>query len=395
MEDENRINWLGLFIKIVIIFIFALIIVWLVVKIIGRNKLSDTFKNNINNMESVAVEYFKGEDLPLSKGQSKKITLQEMIDKDLILSINKDNSSVCDTKNSYSKITRQKDKYKLETTLKCGKEKDTITRDFSLKDCKNCNKSTSSNNTTNTKKEENKDSSSSQADNKVDESKDNSNNTAKTTYYEYVKETTAYSNWARGNITGDNIENKYEYYKIAKDTYYTLGYIKENEIGKTINYTVKLDKVPNDKYYFTTIEDSKYYTAADESKYTSANNVSLVKRKKDTNSDISKYSLGESNFTYKLAPYYRKGSYYVNITIVVNNTTGVSEYKDSKLNTNIYYLPIKLDIKFASNEITTNKPSGDYETIAYYRYVGKNKETKWSTESSLEGYTKTGNTKSE
>lgn len=72
MEDENRINWLGLFIKIVIIFIFALIIVWLVVKIIGRNKLSDTFKNNINSMESVAVEYFKGEDLPLSKGQSKK-----------------------------------------------------------------------------------------------------------------------------------------------------------------------------------------------------------------------------------------------------------------------------------------------------------------------------------
>ena len=85
MEDENRINWLGLFIKIVIIFIFALIIVWLVVKIIGRNKLSDTFKNNINSMESVAVEYFKGEDLPLSKGQSKKITLQEMIDKSNII----------------------------------------------------------------------------------------------------------------------------------------------------------------------------------------------------------------------------------------------------------------------------------------------------------------------
>ena len=80
---------------------------------------------------------------------------------------------------------------------------------------------------------------------------------------------------------------------------------------------------------------------------------------------------------------------------MVNNTTGVSSYKDSKLNTNIYYLPIKLDIKFASNEITTNKPSGDYETITYYRYVGKNKETKWSTESSLEGYAITGNTKSE
>lgn len=395
MEDENRINWLGLFIKIVIIFIFALIIVWLVVKIIGRNKLSDTFKNNINSMESVAVEYFKGEDLPLSKGQSKKITLQEMIDKNLILSINKDGSSTCDTKNSYSKITRQKDKYKLETTLRCGKEKDTITRDFSLKDCKNCNQNTSNNSSKDTNSNKNNDNTNSQSDTKVDESKATSDNKAKTTYYEYVKETTTYSSWARGNVTGDNIENKYEYYGIAKDTYYTLGYVKESEIGKTINYTVKLDKVPNNKYYFTTIEDSKYYTAADESKYTTANNVSLVKGKNDNNNNISKYSLGESNFTYKLAPYYRKGSYYVDITIVVNNTTGISSYKDSKLNTNIYYLPIKLDIKFASNEITTNKPSGDYETITYYRYVGKNKETKWSTESSLEGYTKTGNTKSE
>lgn len=283
-------------------------------------------------MESVAVEYFKGEDLPLSKGQSKKITLQEMIDKNLILSINKDGSSTCDTKNSYSKITRQKDKYKLETTLRCGKEKDTITRDFSLKDCKNCNQNTSNNSSKDTNS------------NKImiilihnpiikqDESKATSDNKAKTTYYEYVKETTTYSSWARGNVTGDNIENKYEYYGIAKDTYYTLGYVKESEIGKTINYTVKLDKVPNNKYYFTTIEDSKYYTAADESKYTTANNVSLVKGKNDNNNNISKYSLGESNFTYKLAPYYRKGSYYVDITIVVNNTTGVSSYKDSKLN---------------------------------------------------------------
>ena len=49
MEDERRINWLSLFIKIVIIFIFALIIIWLVSKIINKNKLSETFNNNINN----------------------------------------------------------------------------------------------------------------------------------------------------------------------------------------------------------------------------------------------------------------------------------------------------------------------------------------------------------
>ncbi|MFR5903801.1 MAG: hypothetical protein ACLUGB_02785 [Bacilli bacterium] len=48
-----------------------------------------------------------------------------------------------------------------------------------------------------------------------------------------------------------------------------------------------------------------------------------------------------------------------------------------------------------SPKITEEKPSGDYDTITYYRYVEKNKETKWSTETSLEGYTKTGNTKTE
>ena len=113
MENENRINWLSLFIKIIIIFIFVILIIWLAMKIINRNKLSETFKNNINNMQSVAEEYYKGIDLPLNKGESKKITLEEMIDQDLIISLNKDSSNSCDIKNSYSKITREKSKYNL------------------------------------------------------------------------------------------------------------------------------------------------------------------------------------------------------------------------------------------------------------------------------------------
>lgn len=386
MEEENRINWLSLFIKIIIIFIFVIIIIWLAMKIINRNKLSETFKNNINNMHSVAVEYFKGIDLPLNKGESKKITLEEMINQDLIISLNKDSSNTCDTKNSYSKITREKSKYTLETTLKCGKEKDTITKDFSLKDCKNCN---ASKNDKEEEKEEKKE------DVKKDTTQNQTTNTTtKTTYYEYVKESTTYSNWARGSEKGNNIENKYEYYGIAKDTYYTLGYIKERQIGKTINYTIKLNEVPNSNYYFTTIEDSSYFTSNDENKYINSK-VSLVKGNNEKNNNISKYSLGESNFTYKLSPYYRKGVFYVDVTIEVNNTNGVSSYKDSKLKTNIYYVPIKLDVKFSSNIISEEKPQGDYETISYYRYVIVTKDTKWSTESSLEGYTKTGNTKYE
>ena len=175
MEDERQINWLSLFIKIIIIFIFAIILIWLVSKIINSSKPSETFKNNINNMEEVAVSYFKEIDLPQEKGKSTKITLEEMIEKKLIVSINENKKSTCDVKKSYSKITRNKKDYKVETTLVCGKEKDTITRKFSFKDCKNCNTKTETKDNTN--KDTNKDTTSTNT----------STNTTKTTYYEYVK----------------------------------------------------------------------------------------------------------------------------------------------------------------------------------------------------------------
>ena len=73
-------------------------------------------------MEKVSTDYFKSVDLPLDEGKSKKITLREMIEKGLIVSSDEKNDSSCDAKKSYSKITREKNNYVLETTLVCGKE---------------------------------------------------------------------------------------------------------------------------------------------------------------------------------------------------------------------------------------------------------------------------------
>ena len=364
MENEKRINWLSLFIKIIIVFIFALIIIWLVSKIINNNKLSDTFKNNINNMEKVSVDYFKTIDLLLEKGQSIKITLEELIEKELIISINNENENKCKLKDSYSEITREKDKYIVKTTLKCGKEKDTISSDFALKDCRNCN----------------------QEENKKEEEK-----IEKVTYYEHVKETTTYTKWMRGNNTGNNIENRYEYYGIDYQTYYTLGVIPTDK--KSITYTLKLDKVPNPNYYFTTVEDVTNYSDSEKTEYLNEKSVSIYDGKKiKIPNDLSKYSLDKSNFTYKLSPYYRKGSFYVRVTINITNTDRLEAYYDNNTKEKVYIVPLKINIKFASNEIVETKPNGEYETISYYRYVTINKETLWSTENYIDGYTKTGNT---
>lgn len=377
MESEKKINWLSLFIKVVIIFIFALIIIWLVSKIIGKNKLSETFTNNINNMEKVSVEYFKTVDLPLDKGKSLKITLGELIEKELIVSVNNNSKSTCDTKESYSKITREKNKYVVTTTLKCGKEKNTIKKDFSLKDCKNCNQNTNSelNNNQNTNSGNN-----------------NANTSNGVKYYEHVKETTSYTKWMRGSLTGDNIENRYEYYGVDYATYYTIGVIPKDKTS--ITYTLKLNSVPNDKYYFTTVSEVTNFSKLEENDYLNEKNVSLYKGSKTNipSNDIYKYSLGEEAFTYKILPYYRKGSFYVSVTINLINTDNTETYYDNKLQKDAYLIPLKIKLKFASDEITGKKPSGEYETISYYRYKIINKETTWSTETYVEGYTKTGNT---
>lgn len=366
MENEKRINWLSLFIKIIIVFIFVLIIIWLVSKIINNNKLSQTFKNNINNMEKVSIDYFKTIDLPIKEGQNIKITLEELIEKELMISVNNELENNCNLKDSYSEIIREKEKYIINTTLKCGKEKETISSNFSLENCKNCNSDKSEN-----KKEE-----------EIIE---------KVTYYEHVKETTTYTKWMKGNNTGNNIENKYEYYGIDYKTYYTLGMISSNK--KTATYTLKLEEVPNSNYYFTTVEDISNYQDNEKEEYLNEKAVSIYGDKKfECPDDLSKYSLTKSNFTYKVSPYYKKGSFYVRVTINIINTDGLEEYYDKKTKENIYIVPLKINIKFASNEITETKPSGQYETISYYRYVTTNKETLWSVESYIDGYTKTGNT---
>lgn len=378
MEDEKKINWLSLFIKIVIAFAFILIIVWLVSKLINRNKLSDTFKNNINNMETVAVKYFKDIDLPTKQGESIKVTLGEMIEKELIVSAQTSEGEKCNTKTSYSKITRKKDNYEVETRLECGKEENTITRKFSINDCKNCTTDTKNNNTKNNDTKNNN--------TDGNNSTNNSNKSTGVTYYEYVKEWTTYTKWMKGNKTGDNIENKYEYYATAEKTYYSLGIINKKDIkDNTIEYRLKLNDVPNSKYYFTTIKESSYYN--DEKEFASDKSISVVKDSSLTIDNIKEYSLKENNFTYKLTPYYYKGTFYINVKVNIRSLEGIENIKDK------YLVPIKITIKFNSGDIVTTKPEGSYDTITYYRYIQKNRDVIWSADNYVEGYTKTGNTK--
>lgn len=393
MEEERRINWLSLLIKVIIIFVFALIIIWIISKIINKKELSDTFKSNLDNMEKISIEYFKSIDLPEEKGKNIKITLGEMIEKKLIISEKKESDNSCDKEKSYAKITREKDNYIVDVTLKCGKEKDTKTSKFSFEDCKNCN-----NNITDNQNDDNKNDNDNNTNNATsnNSNQDNISNSNGTTYYEYVKENISYSKWMRGSRTGENIENKYEYYSTSNKIYYTVGYLTKKDINKNnkLSYTIKLNDVPNKDYYFTSVIESSNFKKSEISNYLAKDSIFINSSIKSENEDaILNYYLEDNNFTYNLSPYYRKGSFYVDVDIVIKDKDNIEYYHDTSLNEEITIIPLKINIKFISNKMMETKPYGDYDTIPYYRYVEKTRDIVWSTDTSLDGYTKTGNTK--
>lgn len=368
MESERKINWLSLFIRVVIIFIILIIMVWLLTKIFNRNKLSEAFISRFNNVKEVSIEYFKKIDLPLDKGKDIKVSLEELLEEELNFKDKEELKNNCDVKKSYSRITKKKSEYEVETKLKCGEEEKTEKERFELKYCKNCNGNKDDNTEKNNQSE----------DNKITDNSSNNESSNTLTYYEHVKETITYTKWMKGDKKANNIENKYEYYLVDSKEYYSLGTIKNNEV----TYTLKLKNIPDNKKYFTLIEESSHFNPVNIS-YTKEE--LLINNNDIDEKDVNGNTLSEEDYTYELRPYYRKGNFYVTVTVKLN--------KDVKLNKEkIYFVPIKFTVKFASGEITNTKPEGGYETISYYRYIEKNREVKWSTEEYIEGYTKTGNT---
>ena len=80
------------------------------------------FIENIKDMRDAAISYFTTDKLPAKEGDSVTLTLQDMLDKHLVLNFTDKNGNTCDTKGSYVKLTKLKDSYELKVNLKCGEE---------------------------------------------------------------------------------------------------------------------------------------------------------------------------------------------------------------------------------------------------------------------------------
>ena len=142
-EPRRTINWAGIIKKGVIIFFVALIfflIIWLITKnssngvnvdyengqkpnntTLNNKTYSEIYINNYRYFHDTAKEYFLISNLP-NNGETLKFTLQQLIDKSLIIPFSYTNKENCDTEASYVSVKNVDGKYTMTTTLVCGTE---------------------------------------------------------------------------------------------------------------------------------------------------------------------------------------------------------------------------------------------------------------------------------
>lgn len=142
MYEENNSNFAfkDLIIKILFLVIVIFIIIWLfptkgyinkqIDKKIGVSE-NQVFTNNINTMKDAALGYYIGKNLPQ---ENTKMTLEEMLDKNLLTEITDNSGKTCDTKKSYVEVTKNKEEYKLKVNLACKNKEEYVISYFGAYD---------------------------------------------------------------------------------------------------------------------------------------------------------------------------------------------------------------------------------------------------------------------
>ncbi len=421
MEDKKyEINWLGLFIKVIVFVVAVLLIIWLISKLTLNKGLS--IEENLKIFSDSSVEYFK-KNLP-EEGETSQVTLNQLIKWDYLKELKDKKGKTCDKENSKSTIVLEDNYYNIKTELKCNNETKTSEIKLGNSECKVCDikiEDLPINKKEDKPHEEKKPISNETSKGGTTPASNNTTNNTPSTptttiLYEYVKNVDRYSNWYNGKVTGKNIENSTKvvsYSKYCQNeelTYYTISYASNI---RTYSYTLELLNLNTSSSikllsssYFTSIEDYTNYIQ------NRNNTVSIIDKENNRVTgnenpyDYKNHALTSSNFTFNTSNIYKQnGKYYIDITIYIKNFNGVTPYYLNKINRNIYYVPVKFTLTNDKSNCVIDKTENSSKYTNYtvvdtwneytdiYRYKITTIEYKYSNQESLEGYTKTGKTK--
>lgn len=130
-EDKSKksieIDWKSLLIKLGILLVVVFLIIWIISLFNKKEENVSNFWVNLQAMRDAATEYFTGSRLPSEINDSKKITLKEMFDRNLLVEFQDEEGNSCDTANSYAEATKLTEtNYRIEVKLVCDHDSDTI-----------------------------------------------------------------------------------------------------------------------------------------------------------------------------------------------------------------------------------------------------------------------------
>lgn len=130
-EYEKKNHYIvKILITVVIIFILIFISVQYIKPILVKKnnnnmvhkntnrKQTDSLIENINQMKDAATSYYSKENIPISNGDFKKMSLREMIKRKIITELKDQNNKVINKDKSYVKIIKKDDTYLLKINVK-------------------------------------------------------------------------------------------------------------------------------------------------------------------------------------------------------------------------------------------------------------------------------------
>lgn len=151
MYEERRESFSirDLLLQVLFVVLFVFILIWLfptksyVKKYVDENQVetnvesgydleklavlyNQIFANNVATMKDAAIGYYTNERLPEKVGDKDKMTLQQMYNKHLVLTLYDKEGNACDATKSYVEITKYEDEFQMKVNLSCGNEEDYI-----------------------------------------------------------------------------------------------------------------------------------------------------------------------------------------------------------------------------------------------------------------------------
>ena len=134
MENGRSYFFRDLIVKILLVLLFIFLLMWLF-PMPNLNPLYDkVFTQNISTMTDAAKGYFTVSRLPQKEGETKKLTLEDMINNKMIIEFTDSDGKTCDIKESYVEVTKKNGEYIFKTNLVCSNQSDYVIEYFGCYD---------------------------------------------------------------------------------------------------------------------------------------------------------------------------------------------------------------------------------------------------------------------